>query len=161
MALVPPGFVTVTSTGPALPAGEVTSTSLGDTLESDVPRLGPKCTAVVPARLPPKIRTRVPPGVGPLCGAMLDTEGRLSYVKMSRPLTRLVPEGVVTVTSTAPALPAGEVMSRPVGVMLANDVPRLAPKCTAVAPLRLEPLTCTRVPPAVSPVEGDRTPTTG
>ncbi len=71
-----------------------------------------------------------------------------------------VPLGVVTVTSTVP-VPLGEVtVMEP--VVSAVIVPGLAvPKSTAVAPLRLEPLTVTEVPPAVGPLVGLTTVTVG
>lgn len=64
-----------------------------------------------------------------------------------------VPPGVVTVTSTVPALSVGEVT-----VIAAADsaviMPGVAPKLTAEADERLAPLMVTVVPPAVGPLIG-------
>ena len=68
-------------------------------------------------------------------------------------LTAEVPLGVVTVTSTVP-VPAGEMTVRLDPVSALIEVPALVPKCTAVAPAKLVPLTVTEVPPAASPFEG-------
>ena len=69
-------------------------------------------------------------------------------------LTAEVPLGVVTVTFTVP-VPAGEVTVRLVAVTPLIEVPGWpVPKSTAVAPVKLVPLTVTEVPPAVGPLEG-------
>ena len=68
-------------------------------------------------------------------------------------LTAEVPLGVVTVTLTVP-VPAGEVTVRLVAVTPLIEVPGLVPKSTAVAPVKLVPLTVTEVPPAAGPLEG-------
>src|SRR5271169_6479792 len=66
----------------------------------------------------------------------------------------LVPPGVVTVTSTAPAAPAGDVTVIWVLLATLRLVPRLEPKCTAVAPVKFVPVTVTLVPPAIGPPVG-------
>ena len=68
-------------------------------------------------------------------------------------LTAEVPLGVVTVTSTVP-VPAGEVTVRLVAVTTLIEVPGLVPKSTAVAPVKLVPLTVTEVPPPAGPLFG-------
>src|ERR1700677_1066219 len=75
-------------------------------------------------------------------------------------LTAEVPLGVVTVTLTVP-VPAGEVTVRPVAVTPVMPVPGVEPKSTAEAPVRLEPVTVTEVPPAVEPLVGLTLETTG
>jgi hypothetical protein len=63
------------------------------------------------------------------------------------------PPGVVTVTSTVPALPAGAVAVTELAesaVMMAG----VAPNVTAEADERLAPLMVTEVPPAVEPAVG-------
>src|SRR4051812_45951011 len=80
---------------------------------------------------------------------------------MSAPVSGLVPLGVVTLTSTLPAAPAGAVMSTSVADTFVSEVPKVAPKCTAVAPLRLLPKICTRGPPARYPEFGERPNTAG
>ena len=64
-----------------------------------------------------------------------------------------MPPRVVTVTSTAPALPAGAVAVIDVAES-AVTVAALAPKSTAVAESRLVPVMTTEVPPAVGPAVG-------
>ena len=66
----------------------------------------------------------------------------------------LVPPGVVTVTSTAPALPAGDVAVIDVALLTVNEVAAVAPNFTAVAPVKLVPVMVTLVPPAVGPLVG-------
>src|SRR5579864_5867034 len=109
---VPAGVVTVTCTNPAAPAGDVTATRLDDTLVMAVPRLAPKCTAVVPDRLMPLMNTLVPPAVGPEAVGptfvlMKVTAGWFVYVNRSPESMVEVPAGVVTVTWTVPVAPAG------------------------------------------------------
>ena len=55
----------------------------------------------------------------------------------------LVPPGVVTVTSTAPALPAGEVAVICVALLTVNEVAAVPPNFTAVAPVKLVPVIVT------------------
>ncbi len=57
-------------------------------------------------------------------------------------LVALVPSGVVTCTSTDPE-PAGAVAVMVVALLTVNDVAGFAPKATAVAPVKLVPLTVT------------------
>ena len=68
-------------------------------------------------------------------------------------LTAEVPLGVVTVTSTVP-VPAGAVTVRLPAVTAVIEVPAIEPKSTAVAPVKLVPLTVTEVPPAAGPLVG-------
>ena len=65
-----------------------------------------------------------------------------------------VPLGVVTVTSTWPADPADETAVTEVAEFTTTPVAAFAPKCTAVAPVRLVPVMVTLVPPAVGPLVG-------
>jgi hypothetical protein len=62
-----------------------------------------------------------------------------------------VPAGVVTVTLTVPATPAGAVAVIEVALLTVKAVAGLAPKCTAVAAVRLAPVIVTLLPPAVAP----------
>ena len=74
-------------------------------------------------------------------------------MNLSAATTGLVPAGVVTVTSTAPAAPAGAVAEIDVAeptVKLALVVPNFTP----VAPVRLAPVMVTGVPPAAGPPAG-------
>ena len=62
-----------------------------------------------------------------------------------------VPEGVVTVTSTIPAVYAGLVAVIEVALTTVTPVAAVVPKFTAVAPRRFVPEIVTEVPPAVEP----------
>ena len=62
-----------------------------------------------------------------------------------------VPLGVVTVTSTVP-VPAGEVTVRLVAVTPLIAGAGVGAEVTAVAPVKLVPVTVTEVPPAVGPL---------
>ena len=66
----------------------------------------------------------------------------------------VVPPGVVTVTPTVPAVPAGVVALTWVGLTTVRLVPATVPNFTAVAPVRLVPVRVTMVPPVVVPVVG-------
>ena len=74
-AEVPPGVVTVTSTGPATPAGETAVMELEVLFESPVAATAPNCTAVAPVRLVPVMVTGLPPVVGPEVGLTPVTVG--------------------------------------------------------------------------------------
>ena len=76
-------------------------------------------------------------------------------------LTALVPSGVVTVTSTVPALPAGAVALIVLGETMSNWVAAANPKATDVAPAKLPPLIVTTVPPSVGPLAGSSAVTNG
>ena len=65
-----------------------------------------------------------------------------------------VPPVVVPVTSTVPR-PAGEVAVIEVAEFTVKLVALVAPNLTAVAPVKLVPVTVTEVPPAVGPAVGD------
>jgi hypothetical protein len=66
--------VTVTSTVPAVPAGEVTKSWLAVS-EVITPVPAPKWTALVDERFEPELVTEVPPLVGPLAGLTPATTG--------------------------------------------------------------------------------------
>jgi hypothetical protein len=123
--------------------------------------LFPKLTTVAPVKLVPVIVTIVPPAVGPLVGDTLVTVGAATYVNSSAGEIAETPPGVVTVTSTVPADPAGAVAVIDVSEMTVNVVAGLFPKLTAVAPVKLVPVIVTIVPPAVDPLVGDRLVTVG
>ena len=73
----------------------------------------------------------------------------------------LVPPDVVTIMSTVPAAPAGEVAVICVAELTVYDVALFAPNLTAVAPVKLVPVMTTLVPPAVGPDAGDTPVTVG
>jgi hypothetical protein len=64
-----------------------------------------------------------------------------------------VPPGVVTLTSTTP-VPAGDVAVIDVAELNVK-LAAVAPKVTAVTPVKLVPVMVTDVPPAVGPAVGE------
>jgi hypothetical protein len=66
----------------------------------------------------------------------------------------LVPPPVVTVTSTTPGLPPGEVAVIEVALFTLNDNAFAPPNLTAVAPVKLVPVIATEVPPRAVPLVG-------
>ena len=74
-AVVPPGVVTHTSTGPAAAAGAVTFTWLAETLVRAVPAAAPNVTFDAFVRLVPVTVTTVPPARGPAFGVIDVTVG--------------------------------------------------------------------------------------
>ena len=71
----------------------------------------------------------------------------------SAALVALVPPTVVTRTSTVP-VPAGAVAVIEVALFTVNEVADVAPKVTAVAPVRPVPVMVTVVPPVAGPAVG-------
>jgi hypothetical protein len=82
-------------------------------------------------------------------------------VNLSAALAVLVPPGVVTVTSTVPTAPAGDVAVMVVALVTVNDAAAVAPKATAVAPVKLVPVMVTGVPPVLTPEDGATVVTAG
>ena len=69
-------------------------------------------------------------------------------------LVALVALGVVTVTSTVPAACAGDTALMCDESFTVNDAAGVAPKFTAVAPVKLVPVIVTEVPPLAGPELG-------
>ena len=65
-----------------------------------------------------------------------------------------MPNGVVTWTSTVPALPGGATTVSRLAVLTEIDVPGVAPKATVAAPVKNVPTTVTVLPPAKGPELG-------
>ena len=65
------------------------------------------------------------------------------------------PAGVVTVISTVPVDPAGDVAVICESLTTVKEGEALVPKSTAVAPLKPDPLRVTIVPPEVGPDVGE------
>ena len=81
LADVPPGVVTVTSTVPAEPVGDVAvicELDLTVTAAAGFP--DPKSTRLFAVKFEPLIVTDVPPATGPTVGLMLVSVGVCSYV---------------------------------------------------------------------------------
>ena len=74
---------------------------------------------------------------------------------------RLVPPGVVTVTSTVPAARAGDTAVTSVALTTVKLVAAVVRKATEVAPVRLVPVIVTWVPPATGPAVGEMAVTVG
>jgi hypothetical protein len=161
VAEVPPGVATVTSTTPAEPAGEVAVTLVSFTTVNEVAAVLPKLTAVAPVSPLPAMVTTVPPASGPAMGEISLTTGATVYVKWSAELVAELPPGVVTVTSTVPASPAGEVAVMLVSLTTVPPVAAALPKLTAVAPVNPLPAMVTTVPPTSGPAVGEIPVTTG
>jgi hypothetical protein len=161
VADVPPTVVTVTSTVPAAPAGEVAVMLVALTTVNEVAAVLPKLTAVASVNAVPVTVTTVPPAIGPPAGETTVTTGAAMYVKWSAELVAEVPPGVVTVTSTVPAEPAGAVAVMLVALTTVNEVAAVLPKLTAVAPVNPLPVMVTAVPPASGPATGEIPVTTG
>jgi hypothetical protein len=161
IADVPLGVVTVISTTPATWAGATAVIELLETTLNDVAGELPKLTAVAPVKPVPFIVTFVPPIIGPLVGERPVTVGAATYVNSSAAVTADVPLGVVTVTSTVPAFPIGEVAVIEVEETTLNALASVLPKCTNVAPVKFVPVIVTTVPPAVGPLVGERPVTVG
>jgi hypothetical protein len=75
-------------------------------------------------------------------------------VKWSADDTGLVPAGEVTVTSTAPAAPAGATAVIEVAELTVKLVAGVVPKRTEPTSTRPEPVMWTEVPPATAPWYG-------
>ena len=82
------------------------------------------------------------------------TLGAASLVNRSLAAVALDPLGVVTVTSTVPAGPAGELAASSVAELTVKVVAAGVPKWTAVVPVNAEPVMTTLAPPARSPAAG-------
>jgi hypothetical protein len=155
-AEVPPGVVTVTSTVPAVSAGEVVVMLVSLTTVKVSAVVSPKLTTPALVKPVPVIVTAVPPASGPAAGATPVTTGSGKvYVKRSAERLAEGPPAVVTVTSTVPAEPAGAVALMRVALTTVNEVAALLPKLTAVAPVNAVPVTVTTVPPATGPEMGE------
>jgi hypothetical protein len=155
-----PLTVTVTVTAPALPAGVVAVICVPLTTTTFVAALLPNVTVAPEAKFVPVIVTAVPPAVVPLFGETLPTVGTTTYVNPLAKLPLGTP-GFVTVTVTAPALPAGVVAVICVPLTTTTFVAALLPNVTVAPEAKFVPVIVTDVPPAVVPVFGDTLVTVG
>ena len=154
-----PLTVTVTVTAPALPAGVVAVICVPLTTTTFVAAAPPNVTVAPAAKFVPAIVTAVPPAVGPLLGVTLLTVGVSTYVN---PLARLpLCPLTVTVTVTAPALPAGVVAVICVPLTTTTLVAAAAPNVTVAPAAKFVPVIVTAVPPTVGPLFGDTLLTVG
>jgi hypothetical protein len=154
-----PLTVTVTVTAPALPAGVVAVMLVLLTTTTLVAAVPPNLTVAPAAKFVPAIVTAVPPDVEPVFGDTLLTVGGRAYVN---PLVRLpLCPLTVTVTVTAPTLPAGVVAVMLVLLTTTTLVAAAAPNVTVAPVAKFEPVMVTAVPPAVDPLFGDTLVTVG
>ena len=156
---MPPPVMTVISTVP-VPAGAVAVICVALLTVKPLALPPPNLTAVAPDRLAPVMITLLPPVAGPEVGEILLTVGAAIYVYWSAALVALVPPPVVIRTSTVP-LPAGAVAVICVALRTLKPVAAVAPKVTAVAPLKLVPEMITVVPPVAGPDVGEMLVTVG
>jgi hypothetical protein len=98
----------VTSSAPTDWAGEAVVIWVGETTENPLTGTVPNKTALAPRNPVPVMVTAVAPVAGPATGLTTLTVGAASKLNWSKGLVALVPLGVVTVTFTGPAAPAGE-----------------------------------------------------
>ncbi len=112
----------------------------------------PNVTVAPGAKFVPVIVTPVPPVVGPLFGLTLVTVGGMTYEKaLARlPLCPLT----VTVTASAPALPAGDVAVMLVLLTTTTFVADALPNVTVAPGAKFVPVIVTEVPPVVGPLLG-------
>jgi hypothetical protein len=126
------------------------------TLVAAVP---PNVTVAPAAKFVPVIVTAVPPATGPLFGDTLLTVGTTTYVNpfVRLPLCPLT----VTVTVTAPALPADVVAVIVVLFTTFTLVAAVPPNVTVAPTTKFVPVIVTAVPPVVVPPLGDTLLTVG
>src|SRR5436309_356012 len=98
------------------------------------------------------MNTSVPPAIGPLTGPMNSITG--AYLNRSLVDVALVPPGVVTVTSTAPAGSAGATALIEVEDVTVTFVPATAPNFTEAGAMKFVPVRVTFVLPRTGPVAG-------
>ena len=151
LPLCPP-TVTVTVTAPAADAGVVAVIVVLFTTTTFVADPFPNFTVAPVAKFVPVIVTAVPPATGPLFGLTLLTVGVTTYVYpfVRLPLCPLT----VTVTVTAPELPAGVVAVIVVLFTTTTFVAAALPNFTVAPVAKFVPVIVTAVPPAVDPVVG-------
>ena len=112
-----------------------------------------KMVAVPRAKPVPVTVTLAPPDTEPAVGLSLVTVG--VNAKWSFDDVALVPFGVVTVMSTTPADSGGETAVIEVAEVTVKLLALTEPNLTAVAPVKLPPVTVTVVPPLTGPLVGD------
>lgn len=161
LPLCGPGFVTVTVTAPALPAGVVAVICVLLVMTTLVAAAVPNVTVAPDTKFVPVIVTAVPPLVEPVFGETPVTVGTgTTYVN---PLARLplCVSGFVTVTVTAPAVPAGLVAVIVVLFVTVTFVAAVVPNFTVAPAAKFVPVIVTVVPPNVDAVFGETPVTVG
>ena len=150
---VPPAVVTATLLTPAVPAGVFAVTEVLETTTMFVSAMPPTVTLVAPVKLVPLMVIKVPPNVVPDVGETLVMVGTgTTYVNALALVA--VPLAVVTVTSCAPAVPAGVTAVILVALTITTLLAATPPTFTLVAPVKLVPAMENAVPPSVEPDVG-------
>src|SRR5215469_6731920 len=142
----------MTVTAPALPAGVTAVIVVLFTTTTLVADALPKVTVAPETKFVPVMVTAVPPDVVPVLGLTLVTVGIATYVN---PFARLpFCPLTVTVTETAPAVPAGVVAE--IVVLFTTDILVAAadPNVTDAPVAKFVPVIVTAVPPTVEPLFG-------
>jgi len=120
VAEVPAGVVTVTSTSPAEPAGEVQPIEVSPSTKQSVAATEPNMTEVAPVNPDPVMDTCVPPSVDPDVGLTPVTVGRTArlVVVVVVPALVVVVTGAIEVVEVdpPPATAMTGAMGLPVGV---------------------------------------------
>jgi hypothetical protein len=153
LPLSDPTLVTVTVTPPTLPAGVLAVMVVLFTIATLVAIALPNVTVAPGAKFVPVMVTAVPPDVDPLSGLTSVTVGGTTYVNALARLP-LSPLLLVTVTVTAPALPAGvvAVISFPLTTTTLDAA--VPPNVTVAPATKLAPVMVTAVPPVAGPLFG-------
>jgi hypothetical protein len=135
---------------------------VADTTVYELAATVPKANAEAPVNSVPVTVTEVPPNTVPVAGLTALTVGAGAYVNWSALDVTDVPAGVVTVTSTTPALPAGAVAVQICVVEQVTAVAAFAPNTTVDEPTtNPDPVIVTAVPPATGAPDGATAFTTG
>ena len=147
---VPPAVVTATSCVPSVPAGVTAVMLVEETTFTLVAANPPTVTLLAPVKSVPVMVISVPPRVVPDDGLTPEIVG-VDTTNVNALGKLVVPLGVVTATSFAPALPAGVT-----AVMLVDEttftlVAATPPTVTLLAPVKFVPVMVIAVPPRVVP----------
>ena len=127
-----------------------------------VAALPPKVTVAPARKFAPLMVIAVPPVAEPEMGFTLEMLGAGGWVYVNASAS--VPDcvlGLVTVTLTDPAAPAGEIAVSDDALLKTTPVAGVAPNVTVAPETKFAPLIVTVVPPAVGPEDGKMLVTTG
>src|SRR5580704_2478324 len=141
-------------TGPAACAGVVAVMVVPLRTLTPVAGPPPRLTAAPAAKFVPVIVTAVPPVVKPVFGDTLPTVGAVALYANALESVPLCPSGLVPVTLTLPAAPAGVVAVIVVLLTKVTTVAALLPRLTVAPATKLVPLIVIGVPPIVEPDTG-------
>ena len=150
------GFVTVTLTVPAAPAGVVAVIVVPFTTEMFPAAFPPTLTVAPATKFVPVIVIGVPPTVDPVAGDTFVTAGAGNVYVNPFVNVAACASGFVTTTFIAPAAAcAGVVAVIEVGLTTVTPVAAVPPMLTVAPVTKFVPVMVIGVPPVVSPVFGD------